>query len=329
MNSDLRPARLLPSSRRIRAAENLRLKWIGPILLALVAGWISCAGANPLPSTYIGVAVREPAGEFCAGWPFGPGCAGITDVTPLTGRLEFDFYRWSAFPPDSILWQDVCWRMYWPEEWSFVSASVCGGWVVEQSGNEVVLQMPDLSQAPGVSPYFFGLASVVLDVTSRGRLQSQFVSGYIGQGTVYEPDWNGSAEAGYPCGGCADRTCGGGWGLDPVFVPSSLGVEIPSGSSREVIVQVFDEFGDEELAFSSSVPWMTVLHVDHPDSYEYIVTFEISAQGLLPGEYEGLMLADASTCVECGQVRLTVLEPSGTEDGTWGALKRRFVRESR
>ncbi|MBP6875237.1 MAG: hypothetical protein KBD56_04145 [Candidatus Eisenbacteria bacterium] len=294
-------------------------------VLCLTVGWIPFAHANPVPMTYLGVAVREESGGFCDEWPFVE-CQGVTDVTDLTGRLEFDFYLTSFFP-DSLVWEDVRWRVDWPSDWSFVAAQVCGGFIVEQSGNQVILEKPDLL-ATGPSPeYIRALATVVLDVTSRGRLTSRYLSGDMG--FLYEPEWDGRADAGYPCGGCPNRSCWGGFPFDPWFFPGSLALEVPMGSVTQETFEVYAEYGDDEtLLFSSSVPWMTIEEVEQHDS-EYSVTVRISAQGLPPGDHQGLLLADASACTECAQVQLTVLDASGTEEGTWGALKRRFVRGSR
>ncbi len=310
-------------SRHVRASL-LRLSAL--TVLCLTAGWIPFAHANPVPMTYLGVAVREESGGFCDEWPFVE-CQGITDVTDLTGRLEFDFYLFS-YVPDSLVWEDVRWRAYWPSDWAFVSAEVCGGFIVEQGANQVILEKPSLAGGSSTA-YTRALASVVLDVHSRGRLQSRFLSGELGDS--FAPDWNGSAEAGYPCGGCPDRSCYGGFPFDPSFDPESLALEIPMGSVRHETFEInADDGEDQELLFSSSVPWMTIQEVQHPYDWEYSVTVRISAQGLPTGDYQGVLLADASSCAECAPIHLTVLEPtSGTEDGTWGALKRRFVRGSR
>ncbi len=295
------------------------------MLISLSACWAPIASANPVPVSYVGVAVRAEAGGVCEQWPFVE-CEGITDVTDLMGRLEFDFYLTSFFP-DSLVWEDVRWRVDWPSDWSFVAAQVCGGFIVEQSGNQVILEKPDLL-VTGPSPeYIRALATVVLDVTSRGRLTSRYLSGDMG--FLYEPEWDGRADAGYPCGGCPNRSCWGGFPFDPWFFPGSLALEIPMGSVTQETFEVYAEHGyDETLFFSSSVPWMTIEEVEQHDS-EYSVTVRVSAQGLPAGDYQGLLLADASACTECAQVQLTVLDASLTEERTWGALKRRFVRGSR
>jgi len=259
----LRAANGCPSDWRTRSAKPAR-SWIILLSLALCI-WVPSAGGNPMPVSFTGIHVQEYSEGFCSRLPFAD-CDELDDLTSLTGTLEFDFYfacPLSGFGIDCI-WEDVRWRFYWPEDWSFVSAEACGsGWVAEQSGNEVIFELPTLSGTPAnPDECSNGLATIVLEVGSYGTLRSEFLSGTI------ESSWDGmrggpDAVAGYPCSGCRRRECGG-YPARPVFIPAGLTLEIPASNQVEEIIRVFNGGLDYTNAFefSTSVPWITITSVE-------------------------------------------------------------------
>ncbi len=285
------------------------------------------ASANPLPDAWALVHVQ--AGEDPVAT-----CAEVVQFTDATGNVTFDLYIWPSFAFfefEEIGLDTASTVLEWPEDWSFIEATLAPGTegtITSLAANryQVSLSWPSCEHQGRDRPLFF-LARFALNVTSEGRCRMQEVQWAgcfpITQYPLYGGGQPVPARAGAPCTHCP-WPCGS-YPMLHWFEEDVLNLVVDEGESvaGDLLVH-FDEPEHSAMVYDATQPFLSV--EAEPGAYEATLTVTAQAAGLSAGEYTGYVRAIHNECTVCCPVHLTVRPAVPVRAVTWGAVKGSFRR---